>query len=452
MSGPPDRSVATSRFGPLRRLVLSGGLLLALFAALNLLFDPYEEGPSPPLEVESFEARGAGGMPAGEHWRWVEPRVSWSPRDGHGGSGGVRLEARDGRGSWIERAIGSPQRFDSLRVRARMRLVDFEPRDEGYSGARWVLFFRDEEGSPMWRYPHVVCLEREAAGGGWIGCQGTFDVPPEAAAGFVRAQIVAARGELLVDDLEITPARPRPVRFAWYGLLVVLWLATVVQGLLVVRPWQHPLGAAQLALAALIVVGTVAPAWMLQDSVELMRDAGRQLEQRWDPAAPADDPEASSAPKQAEDSPAAVPAPEPAPKRAPEPEPVPPEDDAGLTRWIGRLAGGFQQLLSGTRMVATAKQSGHAVLFFLLAVAAYLGLWRRGRASRLLSWCQTSLLLVAFAAATEMLQVIAPSRAPALQDWLLDLAGIAAGLVVCGLLYATFWRRRVRKTAASPSR
>jgi hypothetical protein len=465
MRNRPARGGLRGRFGPKETLALSAGVLLVVFLLLTLLFDPYREHAEDRLELETFDAASGEGLPAGDVWRRVEPRVEWAPTGGHGGSGGVRLTAEEGRGSWIERSIEKPRRYEALRVRARMRLLAYEPRARGYSGARWVLFFRDRDGAPMWRHPHVVCMEREAAGGGWIRCEGTFDVPPDAVSGHVRAQIVAQRGTLLVDDLEILPAIPRPIRFVWHGVLVVIWAATAVQVLLLVRPWRHPLGAAQLALASLIVVGTVAPAWMLQDSVELVRDAGRDLEQRWDPEPPPAKREtASSAPGQAErrrpDAPAAetpaakTPGREADPTR-PEttgptrPEPAQPSGDPGLTRWLGRLAGSFDRLLSGTKMVATAKQSGHALLFFLLAVAAYAGQWRRGAAAHGRGWVQASLLLIGFAAATEMLQAVTPSRAPALEDWALDLAGIAGGLALCGLLFALFGRRTVRTSSAS---
>jgi hypothetical protein len=465
MKDRPARVGLRGRFGPKERLALSAGLLLVVFLLLTLSFDPYREHAEGRLELETFDAGSGDGLPGGDAWRRVEPRVEWAPTEGHGGSGGVRLTAEAGRGSWIERAIEEPRRYEALRVRARMRLLAYEPRERGYSGARWVLFFRDQDGAPMWRHPHVVCMEREAAGGGWIRCEGTFDVPPDAVSGHVRAQIVAQRGTLLVDDLEILPAIPRPSRFLWHGILAVIWVATAFQVLLLVRPWRHPLGAAQLALASLIVLGTVAPAWMLQDSVELVRDAGRELEQRWDPQPPPE--ERESAPARAEarrtDEPAAGKPPAKTPKREADParpqttrstrpEPARPSDDPGLTRWLGRLAGSFDRLLSGTKMVATAKQSGHALLFFLLAVAAYAGQWRRGAATHWRGWVQASLLLVGFAAATEMLQAVTPSRAPALQDWALDLAGIAAGLALCGLLFVLFGRRSVRTTSASQDR
>lgn len=500
---------------PAVRTLVATAALFAGLAAVSFLYDPYQEQPERRLADVNFDAGMPGAADETGEWRRSRTRVSWVDGDGFEGSGGVRIVVTEGRGAFLERSIREPRRFEALRVRAKLRLIDYVPREDGYSGARWVLFFRNPEGKPMWGHPHAVCVESEATGGTWIDCQGTFDVPANAVSGHVRAQIVARRGTLLVDDLEILPATPKPSRFAWLALLVGLSLLAAGQALRWLRPWRHPLGRLQLALGALIIFGTLCPTWALQDAVALARETGRALERRWTVDPPGGhvsgevrDREPAAASKTtgkppAEQEPEAAggdtrPAPESAPRpSAPQPkgpassasEPDEPterprpseaapdraaprsssggsdgageagaagspgdEQDGGggLTAWLGRAAGQARRWLTGEHVVTLAKRVGHAALFFLLGLLTFADLWRSGGAGRTRAWCERTAALAVFAAATEMLQLLAPTREPTVRDWLLDLAGIAAALLVCfvtgRVVGAALTRRRRLRT------
>jgi VanZ family protein len=456
--GPGPDSRPAGR--PLIRTLLATAIMFAGFAALSFLYDPYHEHPDRRLESTGFEPSGEADPPLDERdeWTLVHPRVSWVADGGFEGSAGIRLTAREGRGAWIERSIEDPQRYRSLRVRARLRLQDYVPREQGYSGARWVLFFRNAQDEPMWSQPHVVCLERDARGGDWIHCQGTFDVPPPAVSGHVRAQIVAERGTLLVDDLEILPASPKRSRLAWASLLALLWGLAVWQALAWLRPWRHPLGVPQLALAAVIVFGTVCPTWLLQDAVSLVRETGREIERRWtaDPVPSesqdrADGPKATRKPREGPSEPAA-PEPSASPPRAgKEARPDEPAAAPGpLGRALGQLVEALREAVSGASMVTVAKRSGHAALFFVLGLLTFVGIWQRGEAARPGPWVQKLIVLAVFAAATEALQVVTPSREPAVRDWLLDLAGVAAALLI-SLPLSLAARRRARASRSGAS-
>jgi VanZ family protein len=99
--------------------------------------------------------------------------------------------------------------------------------------------------------------------------------------------------------------------------------------------------------------------------------------------------------------------------------------------------------------VKLAKRSGHAALFFALGLLTFLAVWQRGEAHRPGPWAQKLIVLAVFAAATEALQVLTPSREPAVRDWLLDLAGILAALLLSLPLSLAALRRR-RASSRTP--
>lgn len=438
--------VVAARRAGVRTLIVLSLLVATSFAMFGLLYDPYREFEAQPIERESFEEPGKShsGIPESGPWHFAGSSVEWVRGGGHDGSGGVRLEVRESRGSFFERTLENPHAHQALRVRGKLRIAEFEPRPKGYSGARWVLFFRDEEGHAMWQHPHVVCRETEARRGQWIACEETFDVPPEAVSGHVRAQIVARSGALLVDDLEIVPAEPREITPYLVGALFVLWLATSVQALLVLRLWSRALGWTQLLLSVVIVAGTACPSWVLQEFVDSVREATARLA---DPA-PADDPEPKDPPPASEQ---AKPAPErssPAPKHPPleQPPELPavetPEERPGPLR---RLATRVHDALLENDSIAWAKTTGHAVLFFVLALVSYVGLLREQGGRFGSRWLTRTAWLAGFAAATELLQLLVPTRGPSTSDWLLDLAGILVALALCA---AARGAARIRRFAS----
>ena len=90
---------------------------------------------------------------------------------------------------------------------------------------------------------------------------------------------------------------------------------------------------------------------------------------------------------------------------------------------------------------STPEAVGHTLLFFFLALTCRLG---RPQDPLWLSFATLALV----AAASEVVQFFVPGRGPQLQDWLADLGGILAGLVLCApilrLCSRILGRNRVR--------
>jgi len=94
---------------------------------------------------------------------------------------------------------------------------------------------------------------------------------------------------------------------------------------------------------------------------------------------------------------------------------------------MARMAGILSPLVDHLAALA------HLLGFLVLAFLAFAARWPLPR------WA-VALVMVFYAAATELVQALLPHRTPELADWLQNLAGIAIGAAICWP-GALLWRR-----------
>lgn len=350
-------------------------------------YDPWLPCGTELLVDSGFEVRSDAWSVAGEG-------VSWSPHDGTGGTGALRIEARP-RGGSVQAVIGDPRRFEWMKVRVTVRSQGLVPDDPEWKTGRVLLYFQDEAGQGLWDVPNLVCSVTGTTG--WHSCREALRVPQRARRAVLLIQNVARRGTLFADEVSVVPARPS----AWLGPLragfAVLWVLAALACLVGLRILRRPLGVVMLALFALIAVGTTLP----ERAIESV--TGRVLRgvSGWRAATPSRPATPAAAPSFSSGSATAAPAVRPA------------IDVPGTTRSM--------------------KHAGHFLFFALLAVTAALSERRAAgaeRAAPVRRFVLVLFLLALFGAGTEVLQFAAESRTPRLADWTTDVLGVTTGLVV----------------------
>lgn len=362
-----------------------GLLLAAVFLAVMALFfthvDLYRDVGENLVAGGSLEASP---LAAGGAWYGRGPRVEWEAHGGVSGSGGVRLEARAGRGSSLNYTVEPPAGTRFLRLSARLRTDAIVHGKKGWNTARLVLSFVDLEGR---RASLEIC---EVTGStAWQRCEGVIPVPDDTVAAQINVQNLAASGALWVDDLQLTPAAEKSSAFVWRALFAALWCAALLSCAWLARPLDRPLGLAIVAIVIVIVAGVAAPESTIENIVDRGADTVNGLAVA-EPFSPA--PAAGSADSR--------------------------------PRWMheARRAVGWP-----FGLVFTVKKLGHFGLFALLAWLAFSSLVRRRPAHAAIERVTTGAALLLFAAAAEVIQFLTTSRTPSLADWAIDAAGVVVG-------------------------
>jgi len=405
MNCPGSRPAGT-RWG-----LLSFMAALALILVFFALYDPFEAtGPNLVPEADFEPSAWAQGMPSGRVE--MSALARWRDDAGHEGSGGLEIGAGRGRVEWV---LENPTDASHVRVSGRLRVVGVKPGSYPWSLARLVLFWRDEHGRSRWDYPHIIA--QLSGTRDWGRYEATLKIPPAARSGHLVVQHVGSSGWLFVDDLQVLAARQKPI-FPWLRhVLLALWCTTFLYALWELAPWRRRGGLVVVGLAVAIVVGVAAPAESFEHLVRWQGKVLGLIDDAFE-SMTASAPEAHS---QTTDV-------------RPQALPKPPAASARLAPVLAgpvELAGAVDKL----------KKSGHAVLFGLLGLTAalsYLGTQPR------VSPFGLAMVLLLFAAATELLQFTVADRGPNISDWTIDALGLTASLIVAGPLLsaAAWWRTR----------
>lgn len=362
--------------------LLSAAAFLAVMALFFTHFDPYRDVGDNLVTGGSLEA-----SPLAAHGAWYGrgSRVEWEAQGGVNGSGGVRLEARAGRGSSLNFTVGAPAGTRFLRLSARLQTDAIVHGKNGWNTARLLLALIDSGGQ---RTAHEIC---EITGStAWQRCEGVIPVPGDIVAAQINVQNLAASGTLWVDDLRLTAAAEMPSAWFWRALFAVLWCMALIYGAWLARLFDRPLGSVIVAIVIVIIAGVAAP----ESTIERIVDRGADTVNGLAVAQPFS---------------AVPPAAGPADFRS---------------RWMheARRALGWP-----FGLMFTVKKLGHFGLFALLAWFAFSSIVRRRPAGAGIDLATTGVALLLFAAAAEVIQFLTTSRTPSLSDWVIDAGGIAAG-------------------------
>ena len=314
--------------------------------------------------------------------------------------GSFRLAPRER----AEFRLTPPPAGSRLELAGRLRARALEPGERPWESGRLLLLALDGRGKRI-PGPHVACALRGHTP--WTDCAAVLEVPPGAASLVVRLMHGGRSGVL---EFRLPTLRPAARRFEYEPLRQVLWwswFGAALGGLLAWKPWRQPYGGAVLVLGTAILVGVLAPEdWLLRalsGGLESAAQTGEKV-RAW----------------------MVDPAPSPRERGGAQPAPSRPEAPGSRTHAL--------------------KKAGHVLLFALFAIALVKHFKGRHPAPAPASVVPAGLTALAYAAVTEILQILTPDRGPALGDFLLDLPGVLAGLAAIGVWPAV--RHRGRPAAA----
>lgn len=312
-----------------------------------------------------------------------------------GDSFSARLAARPEGGGRLELFLPSVEGMDAIRVRARVRAEELVRGPHAYSQGRVLLGFVDRAGTSRWDWPHTAGTVEDTTP--WRDLSHRFLVPESAVSARVLLLNHGRSGLFAIRSVSVVPMRlnPRtPLVFAGWGLV---WAAGALFSVRRLRLLTRPGGRALLLAAMAIVTGMLLPERALSAVSVRARRLVERLERSATVAAPA------TAPSSENPTPTAP------------TKPTAPRDDRADSERTFDL-----------------HKAGHFVAFAWLALAAAYGFGfrRPGGAVRIDGLAS----LVLFAAAAEQLQWLTLSRNARFVDVTINLLGLAAGLLLAGLL------------------
>ncbi len=386
------------RIGPWFLALALWLLLMGVFLASYRPFHPV--GPDLLGDLGTFDGgvsldpRGWKGDPPGEtpadSWQHYGD-VAWDPEGGLAGSGAVRLRVGPtGQRAALRWRLPRARRYRYLGISCWVRSEGVRKGKQEWAWPRVLLVPRDARGRGLWDHqrPSLI-VEGDVP---WTPMEGIYRVYPHDAWIEVYLQQAGAAGTLWVDEVHLHEMRLESGYAAWKAFFAAGWFLLVggcfhVLGVFRGR-WRWPL----LLVVVAILLGVMLPGQVLNDEANRVVDTATrvagEIRAAWRVGHP----------------PAAGPGENPAPAGRRE---TPPLVD-----------------------VRNMKKKGHFVFFLVLGVVARFAWVRRRRHGPLAPWPWFLGGLVLFTAATEVLQYVTWTRTPALYDWSIDLAGLAAGIAL----------------------
>ncbi len=352
------------------------------------LYDRYEPvGPEllkSPALADAFRVRGDCSEADGRFTLRVEP---------------------GGKSAGINFSLPGGTSYGQIRVRGRMRTDGVGLGDKPWRSARLVLIPYDADGK--WMPGHHIGASAHGTQD-WTWCEEVFEIDQQAARLDFCIQQLGTSGEAEFDQLSAVPVRLRS-SFIWYWVLfVAAWV--IIGSLYYKRGRLHQRRLRRLILlnAFVIFAGTLMPGHWLNDTAEHAKEeavrvveAARHRTHPQPPAAPPADQRT----------------------RAPSKPAAPPATQRALVP--SKLAELFEQA-GGVHGV------GHFTLFASLCFLVYCSaaLERQHKSF----YFKVAGDLILFAALTESMQFLTIDRTPGVSDWLIDLYGVAAALILFLLL------------------
>lgn len=273
-----------------------------------------------------------------------------------------------------------------LLVRVRAQTQSLRRGDRNWKMGRADFAFLDATGRAIRQADHVVMAAEGSMN--WRRYWLFFPIPPQAASGVLTLENAGSAGTVRFAGIEAFPAVRKASFTCWRLFLLGLWLATFLAYLRFLRPWRRPLGWLLLALIAIILTGAVIP----ESTLDLWLEGD-----------------------------------------------VRPALGGGVAADTSRVFGSGWGGTGRFPLPDTAKDWGHFLLFFLLALFtchAYgrspeRGADRRPPApSSRRGLVAVFLGLLLFAAATETVQFFVASRHVSLRDGGIDALGITLALLL----------------------
>ncbi len=424
-------------------------LFLIAFALFYASYTPYRVVGENLLPAGDFEVD-----PTTPDSPWKErhgEKTRWEPGAGREGSGAIRLEERLG---WLQFIVENPRDYEAFVVDGHMKADSIVLGERHWRVARILLFFSQADGRARWDWPSEVC--RFEGSVDWTHCRTGFTVPDFATKAHLLLQNSAAEGVAWADDVKLYPAELKGSRYVAWTVLAFGWLALFVQTFVSIRLWRRRYGVFVIVFAVAIVVGVAAPANSFHAALDVPLEAYETVKNAAlaseEPEPPRKAPQA--APMPATEAPAAdTPPPPPLTeeeKAAREAERIRREEEAAKRKAEEEKRQRDEErkrAIEREALMHRVQKTGHMVLFALLAVFCFASA-RRAWISRRWALLGTLPALMLFAAATELLQLLIEQRTPRVGDWVLDVLGALAGLVLAAGFHRLLRRSTPEASAA----
>ncbi len=313
---------------------------------------------------------------------------------------------KGGKSADIRFHVNDAVSYSTLRLTGRIRTEAVVKGKHSWTSARLLLIQRRAEGSWVAARHH---LHSKSGTVDWTPEVREFEMLPEIAEVELVLQQIGASGTAWYDSINVVPVQLKAA-YPWARAgFALLWIFI---GALYFRRCR--LNRRRLRLLILlnvfaILCGTLMPAHWISEAAGrakvLVTRVLQQLQDRREVQAQRAQPEAKPAEKQAE---------KPAEKAA--------VKKAHKLRYEETQIGHFDQLVGGTHRV------GHFVLFALLCFLVYCSAASEGQTP--VYYLKVAFDLLLFAAVSESLQFLTLDRSPGVLDWLTDVYGMAAALVL----------------------
>jgi hypothetical protein len=331
------------------------------------------------------------------------------------------LHAHGKRGGYVSRRLQPVIPGSLFRLRGYAAAEQITPGSRPWEQGRVVLLYRDATGQARWNYPHTAIHLRGTQD--WTAFEWLSTVPDFATSGHLVVINGGHSGRFKVKELSLVPMQYKTSHSWLDGAWVMLWCGVAFWYSIRLRLWSRPTGWLILLLTAGIVVGMLIPNQVITTiHLEATRAAEHQIDRMTSPSQAMPDRHLSK-----------------------------PSNQIALLRW-GAVAQWMQSL--------ELHPLGHLVMFLAMGYSCGLRflaglpphrvyLFGRKESLRLLALMAG---MAVYAAAAELLQVLVPSRSPALHDWWLNMQGFAMGIVGFMLIHGAWYRMRVylSKSAAQP--
>lgn len=272
---------------------------------------------------------------------------------------------------------------------------------------RIMLYFEDADGNIMWHHPHNVGFLDGTSD--WKSFAAIIDVHDFAQRGWIELANTGISGVVSFDDVSVMPAVWKKTYAHWQMTFGMLWAAIMMWLVLNTHFWDSYWGRALLLTALVIIVGvTLPPSTMMQVTSSGASITNKVFSDNYQKLV-------RKQPSQNEAVEAAAKTREGAPQAAPESAR---EDTVHVTEKTVKTE------VEPHLKPLTLQKIGHPALFAVLSFLAFMAFPQKSRRGVLIY----SLLL--FAVSTEVLQLVVDGRKSQMDDLLLDLLGMLAGIIV----------------------
>jgi len=291
-----------------------------------------------------------------------------------------------GKQARIDFPVPAAMDYESIRVRARIKVDGVGVGKYPWSCAR--LLMTQYNTNNKWIPGHHGLVAEEGSKN-WAWHEDVFKVSPNAARVVVVLQQSGTEGTAEFEHIEAEPVRIRDAFIWWRIVFLGSWTFMAVLYFRRCRLHRRKLKVLILLNVLAILYGTLMPGVWIQDSVERVKKAAREL-------------------------------------RAPEPAPAKAQPTEGKPAFRPALP--QEQMDWFMEMEVEAHQAGHFVLFSTLCFLVYLSAALERQHPSYFFKVGIDVLL--FAAITESLQFLTLDRTAGLGDLRIDLYGMATALLL----------------------